>query len=806
MKMPPTFAKTASTLTLALVASAAFGQVVNPPTHVEPPSGALKSHPRMWVRQKDLTRLRGWAVNTNPIWKDLLYVANLRKQQMIDGKVPQLDSGDGEGNGYGYATEEIAELFAFMSLVDPDAAARADWAKRAHDLLMYAVDKAALGPAAGQPFRTPHFATFNRSRWYGQAFPLVVDWCYSTFTTAEKTKIRKVFIRWIHEILDNNIAGNGYTVSPPGLVNDPSLLTPKSMRWSSNNYWCNHARNIAMMSIALDAADDVPANTGDYYKGYLRDYIGNAIGAWMYIRKNAEGSDLRGGLSPEGPGYGESSFSGLTMMMLALHTAKYDDANTYGVGATLAKNNFWTKDVLNAYLHSLSPQTHKFYSYQPLMYLPAGYGDVLRFETFDMVQVYAPLAIMDIADGKTDSDRLNSARWIQTWTPPGGPSYMDTRLKNSINAYGTQLPILYFLMFDPNAPAPTDPRLSLSTDYVATGSNRILSRTTWGPDATWFSFISTWNVVDHQWGDANSFSLYRKGEWLTKEWSGYGKNIGAVDFQNNVAIENPPVATAPYYMIDEAKHGGQYSYLSNGDPKVNTVTTGLYVYAEGDATNRYNSTSQQATDVVHASRSIFWQKPDILVIYDRAQSKTDKRYKRFYLNFETQPSIAGKQATVTTPKGQKVYVTSLLPTTSKLTWDKPSTTWSYNESTVDEPMHYRLIGEDSVKPKKARFLTVLQGADANGSPIAANAFKSTAGSAFDGAYFGDTAVLFAVNMGQTFNGVTYQVPATVTSHYVTGLKASAAYTVTKSTAGGMLTVTITAGGSTKADKAGVIHF
>jgi hypothetical protein len=30
-------------------------------------------------------------------------------------------------------TEEYAEMFALMSLVDPNAANRADWAKRAHD-------------------------------------------------------------------------------------------------------------------------------------------------------------------------------------------------------------------------------------------------------------------------------------------------------------------------------------------------------------------------------------------------------------------------------------------------------------------------------------------------------------------------------------------------------------------------------------------------------------------------------------------------------------------------------------------------
>jgi hypothetical protein len=81
----------------------------------------------------DLPRLRSWAVSTNPIWQDLQSVANLMKNQMNQGLVPQKDNGDGEGNAYQYPTEEYAEMFALMSLVDPNAANRADWAKRAHD-------------------------------------------------------------------------------------------------------------------------------------------------------------------------------------------------------------------------------------------------------------------------------------------------------------------------------------------------------------------------------------------------------------------------------------------------------------------------------------------------------------------------------------------------------------------------------------------------------------------------------------------------------------------------------------------------
>jgi hypothetical protein len=340
----------------------------------------------------------------------------------------------------------------------------------------------------------------------------------------------------------------------------------------------------------------------------------------------------------------------------------------------------------------------------------------------------------------------------------------------------------------------------------------MLERTDWGLNASWFMFISGFNTIDHQWGDSNSFSFYRNGEFITKERSGYGKNIGAVDFQNNLSIQNPPLGSnAQGYILDEAAHGSQYSYSSNGDPVVSTSRGTDYAFAEGDATNRYNSTIVQATDVQHASRSILWLKPDTVFIYDRAASKSTGKYKRTYLNFAKPLSIVTNangthSATTNTPAGQFVRVDSLLPNSSNasLHSDMPSTTWSYNESTPEEPMHYRLILEDLSNPQSCRFLNVLQAA---GQTIGNGAASlPSSGTPYDGAFLNGAAVFFAQNLGQAFTGLSYTVPAITTSHFVTGLVPGAGYTVTKTVRGAALNVSITAGGSTIADSAGMLHF
>src|SRR5262249_39106321 len=127
-------------------------------------------------------------------------------KDMDSGAAPAQDQG---GAGYDqYPTEMYAQLFAFMSLVDNDPAKRADYAKRAHTLLMYAINKAAPGLAEDQPFRSPGFSIDDRSRWYGDGFGLTADWIYPTLTAQDKAAIRSVFLRWIDEDMHAEMTTN----------------------------------------------------------------------------------------------------------------------------------------------------------------------------------------------------------------------------------------------------------------------------------------------------------------------------------------------------------------------------------------------------------------------------------------------------------------------------------------------------------------------------------------------------------------------------------------------------------------------
>ncbi len=91
----------------------------------------LTTHPRLWITQADLPRLRSWAVNSNPIYKNgLLAAANTaaahadKHWNYTAGKPDSGWQDDGDVNWEGDDTEAYAEFFAFMSLIDPSPAKR----------------------------------------------------------------------------------------------------------------------------------------------------------------------------------------------------------------------------------------------------------------------------------------------------------------------------------------------------------------------------------------------------------------------------------------------------------------------------------------------------------------------------------------------------------------------------------------------------------------------------------------------------------------------------------------------------------
>ncbi|MCP4362376.1 MAG: hypothetical protein GY796_30590 [Chloroflexi bacterium] len=761
-----------------------------------PDEPQLATHPRLWVRDSDLIRLRSWANTSNPMYANgLALLAAQAKTDMDNGIIPAQDSG--EITWEQYPTEMIAQLFAFMSLIENDQATRDDYAQRARTLLMYVMNEAAKGTATGQPFRDPDFSTYDRSRWWGEGFPLTVDWIYPYLSAQDKATIRQVFLRWTDENMNAAVTSFNHP-EPIGVVNDPILISDTlRVRWSANNYYMAHMRQIGLMSMALDPADD-PGGT-------LGAYLESATGAWLYMVDHMLRTEGRGGLSPEGWLYGPDSLGYTAQFLLALHTAGEDNPADWGAQVDWSGNPFWD-EMIPAHLHSLSPRTEVGSSWLEDVYRPAWYGDGQEYWAPDFIGVFGPMGIYDTNRGATA--RLNDVRWLQTHTPPGGES----RLLDRVN--GTEIfrdAIMYFMLFDPNAVAPSDPHAGLQTDFIAPGFGRILARTNWSQNAAMLSYLIGWINIDHQLSEGNQFGFYRDGEWLTKSrvgWDGsqepWGCNIGRSDYHNNLALENDPLDLDPSdYLYNCYRHGSEYMYTNDGGGKLLAHSFGNgFVYALGDATNLYNASDLLSDDILHASRSLVWLQPDHIVVYDRATSQTNGRYKRFWLNLPNQPTISGNQTTAATDTGQQLFVTTMLPANAAPT--AVAMEPFVDEVALDEPMQHRLKVEASGSPANVRFLNVLQGANTGAAADGVTLVESSSGTPFAGVVVDDTAVLFPVDLAVPFANVTYNVPASTQTQLITGLTPGGSYDVITQTVGNELTVTITPGSVVQADSGGVL--
>lgn len=732
-------------------------------------SGAIHAqtdaaHPHLWVTAQDLPRLREWASQGNPMYRELAWLANAAAHQMDEGIIPAQDTG---GYAYeDYPTESYALLFAFMSLIESSETARLKHAERARSLLMHVIDQAA-GAAEDQPFRHPEFATSDRSRWYGVSFPLTVDWIYPVLSAEDKTAIRAVFLRWCEENL------NAYTTNynhpePIGVINDPILVSdPALVRWAGNNYYAAHMRNMGMMALAFDAADDPD--------GALRAYLENATGAWLYVIDHLLRTDARGGFGTEGFEYSPQALGYVAQFMLALATAGADDPAVWGQQVDFVSNPFWD-DAMRAFAHSMSPAADVSDD-AGVVYLPAWYGSGQNYWLPDYIELFGALGAYDVFSGG-DPARLEALRWMQMHTPPGGEFTLSERVADADAAHKA---ILYYLLFDPASLNPADPRPGYGTSWYAPGMRRLLARTDWGADAAWFTYNLSWDAVDHQSGNGNAIEFYRGGEWLTKVRVGYDFDYHTSDNFNTLTVQNT-LPDRDDFRLMIGQRGSQW-LLSAGDPPQPTISvTDAYAYAFGDSTALYNSEYEGVTAVDHVSRSVIWLKPDVIVVYDRAATRAENPVSRFWLNFPAEGVVDGTVTRMTTERGQMLTVETLLPVGAQITVS-PLVDEASSAPAANESMRYRLRVEAAAP--EARFLHVLQGSDAGASPAAVDLIESVDGAAFQGAVVGDVAVLFPVDADAEVESLTFSAAAA--TYLIAGLTPNAGYDLALD--GGMMRIT-----------------
>lgn len=747
---------------------------------------------------------------------------------------------DDDGNGSSYTrvnSEQYAMVFALMARLLKDlpgqATQRQEYLDAARECLFHVIDHAKDGHPAPDaeghypPFQHIGFAVDDRS-FSAESFALAVDWIYEDLSAAELAKVRKTFLLWAQDCNEHIYFAPKY---PHGPANSTSLLrlddaeqqrSRAEIRLGLNNHWTNHMREAVLYALALDPKDDVPsAALGDLapagaltshtvlpgapndwvpqQSGVLYDFLG----VWQYLTDYGLRNDGAGGISMEGTQYASNGLGPVAIMLAALNSAGQDDPQRWGPQVSTLRHPFWSQTV-PAYLAQLTPTsripTGPGLGYLGPIFQPPLSGDLETFLAINdqFIKVLAPMALIDARVNGPTGSVAQAVRYIQKHLAPGGTNALAGRISTTKSSIALRDAIYYFLLFDPAVTAPVDPRPTLQpktlfAQHTVNGKlmGMVLGRSGSTATDTYFYWRNEWNRIDHQRGDSLGFGLWKNGLWLTKGMTGYGILQGCADYRNSLSLQNGTPTASPVGETTIAEHGSQWDYSPIGDPEItNRSTAGTYLYFTGDATKLYQH-QQQTTlrEIEHASRSIVWLKPNHVVIYDRAASKSDGYYKRFFLNVPRDPIISGNVARSSAMEGAdekgRLFVSSLLPANATIQWktindgqpaggidkitNRPSA----------EDMWAQIFVEAPNAPKEARFLHVVQGTDPGAASADATQLVTSANGEFEGSVVGTRCVMFRKTLGVGADGVSYTHAAGITQHFITGLAAFAGYNVTQ---------------------------
>ena len=814
-------------------------------------------HPRFLMTPDTLNALRAKAVSGNPMYQSLkqLATAAAERDNSIWSWSCKGGSGQPNSNQAQNWKEQDAFLFAMMSTIAPGKSERDQWGCFGHDIFLSMARYVLKG----------ELDLHQGNHWSDSALQITLtpDWLMGggyLNSKADLDTTRSYLAKIAEEQITNIYNG---TLAVIGSYNQPAQFqqadenSTTGMRAMGNNYTQSRILYLAAAALTFNdtPADDPPLPNScnatryqickDGTAGSLHAYWKYVTGGMLYKDwANLEDPDVvqqaynvafknlpsqpmcntlwhkpipclgggRGGESNEGTSYG-SSLARLRWAMNAIQTAGYNDPLLYGPQMSIASSSYWDLRYVAdlTLLTGLSGSQHVAGRWNFLTD-----GDTLYYYAYP--SNYAAEAGMVAADtyvGRTD--RLQPLKWLVMNTAfgmadgkaAGCSEYCGFEGELS-NDYASSAAFDLFLGLPAQNPVtrnpPADPRPALPVDWYNASNQHIVARSGWAQNNTIFSYYCTNTQIDHEHQFCGGFSLYSKGEYITKgrnEFNDYKNEYTAARNQNVPALINTPSSDdCTYkkgcYWADMTQLGGQFWHgYQAGLNSLKHSELPAYVAAIADSTNSYNGGwggFGELNGITNASRSlVYLRASNQIVYYDRAVSGSNAWEKTNYIVTTSAPEFEGNTASwLTRSKKQKVYWTSLAPSGKAPMADVAYAGSSHAE---DDWEIYGRIKVDAGSVPSTRFLSVLEWGNSSLQKTPTEVVRSTSGQHFEGARVGNSLVLFMHDWPAQLSTVTYPASG-ATMQYVSDLAPNTSYSI--SAAGAPTTA--------NTDTAGVLTF
>ena len=406
--------------------------------------------------------------------------------------------------------------------------------------------------------------------------PVIYDWCNDKMSEDE----RKQFLARYGHIVE---AMNGKSWGGPAMP--------------GNNYYAGYMRNSGIFGLAAFGETPLAAAA-------LDDAL---VTRWQKSTLPYYATGAAGGVIGEGSQY--DRYNAAYVLCLA-------DAVKTATGRDMMKETDWFRELAYQTIYSTTPTLVYAKGVEDPYFQRFAFGDCEKWDGHPNVDEYTGDAMRAIA-----------------------LEYADERVGEDAEAYVQEVEApkgLFGWLVEDGRKAAAGDLSQLPLDYFAPGAGHAYARGKWGGGMTMLMLqLGEAKKGSHGHLDAGSFQMLRGERWMTKESTGYGTQFAGCTSRDALAHNT---------IVINGR--GQANAYPDGEPEIIAIETARdFFHGAVDLSRAYRASKSSHLErddnpeVVKCIREFIYVRPDLLIVFDRIETKTPEAEKTFVVHTASKPKF-----------------------------------------------------------------------------------------------------------------------------------------------------------------------